>query len=162
MERLLLDGQSDAALATLQAWADEHPLLAWKSAGMFSPKGAELLNALPSEWLVLAVCRDPAALAQRSLLSGGVDLALALRGFAHQQDQLVRFAMSTNKSVLFVSYERLMLTPEAAFAEILVHTDVVAEALPEFDAIWNTLMRQRNSYRRQADRRQETLGESPP
>jgi hypothetical protein len=162
MRRLLQDGELGAAQAMLEAWAEGHPRLACKGSELFSPQGAELVHALPSEWLVLAVCRDPAALAQRSLLSGGTDLAQALKGFAHQQDQLIRFAISTNKSVLFVSYERLMLTPEIALAEILVHTETEAGPQPAFDAIWETLLRQRNSYRQLAGMPPETLGESTP
>ena len=144
--KLAAAGDSQALRARLDAWSADHPRIAWKDPKLYA-RGADFVNALPDDWLVIATFRDPVSTAMRRVYSDKVNFLDSLRHCIQHQARLCEFAASTNKSVLWISYERLMLEREATFAEVMALLDLGDFVPGPSDAVHAAMAAHHKAYR---------------
>ena len=150
MLKLAAAGETDALRAQLDAWYQSHPRIAWKDPKLYA-RGAQFVESLPDDWLVIVTFRDPASIAMRRVFSDKVDFVNSLRHCILHQGRLCEFAANVNKSVLWVSYERFMLEPEATLGELMARLDLGEHVPPSPQELQEEMLGHRQAYRDKHD-----------
>jgi hypothetical protein len=126
LRAFLLEGQVDQLEAELNARAERYPLVAWKDPKLYGARGAELLQRLPEDWMVIVVFRDPVAIARRRTVTDGVEFRESMPHVLRFMGKLSEFAEAAAKSrrVCYVSYEKLVTEPVSTITEIFRYLGV--------------------------------------
>jgi hypothetical protein len=114
LRELLLKQDAPALIAELERWAGLHRAVAWKDPKIHTAGGPGLLQLLPHDWLIVAVFRDPVAVAQRRAHTDGVPLLTSAHDVLRFQLKLLAFVDAAPHTAALVSYERFMVDTTAA------------------------------------------------
>lgn len=112
LREMLAKGQIGEVRATLDKWDASHPLIAWKDPKLIGEHGRRLVHDLPADWAVIVTFRDPLATTMRLVSQHGGGLVERLTTAIRMQKKLLRMVGESQKTLLLVSYEKLMNHPE--------------------------------------------------
>lgn len=147
----LTTAEANACAAALNGLASQHPRYAWKDPKLASPKGLDVLAQLDNEWLVIAVFRDPVAIAQRRVASDGVSFADALKLVTKGQARLLDFCSRCAKPTIYISYEYFITQTPGVVAELMKYIDHDPTTVGSASALIERLLSDRDRYRLRAD-----------
>ena len=130
----------------LEKWSGEHPGVAWKDPKIYGTSTNAFVKLLPDDWLVIGVFRDPVAVALRRGRSDGDAIPQGVADAIRFQVKLGAFLQSTDKTVAFLSYEKLLHSPIATLESLL---DFVEPPKPTHDlaGLWDSAFGRRAEYR---------------
>lgn len=113
LRALLMASRLDELRDELVGRAAKYGSVAWKDPKLYSEGGLELLQRLPAEWLVIAVFRDPVAIALRRVASDQVDFSESIPRVLKFMRRLHNFvaAIEKHRQVIYVSYEKIVTEP---------------------------------------------------
>jgi hypothetical protein len=147
LRSLLLDSKIDSVEQELTKRAQDHQLVAWKDPKLYSKYGRELLDRLPDDWIVVAVFRDPVAIASRRLSSDQAEFETSLPHVIKFMQKLYGFVAQAQKrkKVICVSYEKLVTEPVKSIQRIF--RTLGAELPDEMAAsIWGRMRESQQTY----------------
>ncbi|MFL6678607.1 MAG: hypothetical protein ACJ8IK_09710 [Burkholderiaceae bacterium] len=150
MHKLAVEGQTDALRAQLETWEASRPRIAWKDPKLYA-RSAQFVESLPDDWLLIVTFRDPASIAMRRVYSDKVDFVDSMRHCILHQGRLCEFAATSNKSVLWVSYERLMLEPARTLEGLMERLDLGDFPAPSTSELQDAMSGHRQAYRDKHD-----------
>jgi hypothetical protein len=121
LRSMLLASDFERLEAELTFRTAKHPLVAWKDPKLYSGQGLQLVQRLPRDWIVIAVFRDPVAIVSRRLVTDESSFAESMSRVLRFMRKLYEFLAEVEKSktVIYVSYEKLITEPVASISRIL-------------------------------------------
>ncbi len=102
-------GDAEQAREVIDTYNGEHPVWAFKRPRLLYH--VQDVHALFRNPVYIVVFRDVFAAAQRTRISGGVDIFLTMDKLLADNERIIDFLDSTQPNALLVSYEKLMANP---------------------------------------------------
>jgi hypothetical protein len=143
---LLAKRDFDTINALLNKYLQEHSLFAWKDPKLYSKEAAEWIGTLGDDWLVIVIMRDPVAITLRRMYSDQVAFSDIFGTVIKNQEKLSLFVQSINKSVLLVSYEKLILKPANVIKELSSYCSIPLLEEEQIQAIEDLMAKDQGKY----------------
>jgi len=131
LRRNLKNGDYDAIVNILESRSQTHELVAFKDPKIYSSSHKNFIQKLSDEWLIVCVSRDPVSIAQRRVISEGIDFEKALSETVDSQMRLMKFMLTVEKPIIIISYEKFMSYPTQSVYELANYIEFDKKMLPK-------------------------------